>query len=98
MHLCRKVHEYLGRSGHGLVNRVMCGDGAPLFQLNTFQSFNMLSLKKFIAQIPKMDKHLETEFKGNILLLQTPLSGLGEDMILYNTSMTICIYNMVDTF
>ena len=68
MHLCRKVHEYLGRSGHGLVNRVMCGDGAPLFELNTVQSFNMFSLKKLIAQIPKMDKHFETEFKGNIII------------------------------
>jgi hypothetical protein len=59
-----KMHEYLGRSGHGLVNRVMCGDGAPLFELNTVQSFNMFSLKKLIAQIPKMDKHFETEFKA----------------------------------
>ena len=64
LYVYRSVQECLARSGYGLVNRVMCGDGAPLFQLNTVQSFDIFSLRKLIAQIPKIDKQLETAFKG----------------------------------
>ena len=38
--------------------------GAPLLQLNTVQSFDIFSLRKLIAQIPKMDKQIESAFKG----------------------------------
>ena len=60
----RVVQECLRSYGYGRINRVMYGDDAPLFPIDTSQSFGMLSLQKLIAQLPKIDRQLETELKG----------------------------------
>ena len=61
----RDVQECLRRCGYGIVNRVMYGDDAPLFQLDTVhEAFDIFSLKKLIAQLPKTDKQLETALRG----------------------------------
>ena len=61
---CRVVQECLRSYGYGRVNRVMYGDDAPLLQIDTPQSFGMLSLQKLIAQLPKINKQLETALRG----------------------------------
>ena len=58
------MQECLSGYGYGKVNRVMYGDDAPLFPLDTPQSFGMLSLQKLIAQLPKINKQLETALRG----------------------------------
>ena len=43
----------------------MYGDDAPLFQLDTVhEAFDIFSLKKLIAQLPRTDKQLETALRG----------------------------------
>lgn len=63
----RDVQECLRKCGYGMVNRVMYGDDTPLFQVDPVQSFDNFSLKKLIAQLPKMDKQLETALNGKVL-------------------------------
>ena len=60
----RTVQECLSSHGHGIVNRVMYGDDAPLFQVDTGQSFDVLSLKSLIARLPGIDQKLKSEFEG----------------------------------
>ena len=43
---------------------MMYGDDAPLLQIDIPQSFGMLSLKKLIAQLPKIDKQFKTALRG----------------------------------
>ena len=64
MPACRAVQECLRGYGYGRVNRLMYGDDAPLFPIDTPQSFGMLSLQKLIAQLPKINEQLETGLKG----------------------------------
>ena len=65
------VQACLRKYGYGLVNRVMCGDDAPLFQLDTGQSFSILSLRKFIKQLPEIGKQLEKTVTGKTLYFCT---------------------------
>ena len=62
--LYSNVQRYLDSSGYCVVNRIIYGSDVPLFQLDAVQSFDCFSLRKLLAQLPKLNRKLETEFEG----------------------------------
>ena len=60
----RHVQQCLRLFGYGVVDRVMYGDSAPLFQVDTVQNFNRDTLKGLMKLLPHVERKLETAFKG----------------------------------
>ena len=65
----RYAQETLRKGGYGMINRLMYGDNAPVFQIDIPQSFDLFCLKKLLSYLPKISTELEE------MVHETPLKG-----------------------